>query len=223
MAEEALFSKWNVQSVIFTNGLSERGRHIVNEFVGKGVDVEEISVSLMNELSEMETTQGIIVFLGIKTLPLPSSPNFIFVPAEVRDPGNLGTILRTAAAANVDAVLIPPDTVDMYAPKVVRAAMGAHFRLPIVPMSWENIRCCLENIENMKTYLADIQGGTIYTSLDYHGPTTLIVGGEAFGAGDQAKALTKERIFIPMGGTVESLNVAIAAAILLFEVVRQRH
>jgi TrmH family RNA methyltransferase len=147
--------------------------------------------------------------------------DFVFIPDAVRDPGNLGTMLRTAAAAGVGAVFLPPGVVDPFAPKVVRAAMGAHFRVPVYPLSWEEIHNHL-NAYALRVYLAAAGAGQVYTQADFRSPLALIIGGEAEGAGQQARQLAAEYVHIPMSGDVESLNAAIAGAILMFEVVRQR-
>ncbi|MBI4631311.1 MAG: RNA methyltransferase [Chloroflexi bacterium] len=130
--------------------------------------------------------------------------------------------MRTAAAANVDAVLLSPDTVEAFNPKVVRAGMGAHFRLPIESLSWDEIK---ELTANLKIYLADAQHGTRttqYDLIDWTQPCALIISSEAEGASDEAKALTQESVYIPMQRNVESLNAAVAGSIILFEAVRQR-
>jgi TrmH family RNA methyltransferase len=103
--------------------------------------------------------------------------------------------------------------------------MGAHFKLPVLSTDWIEIRKYLSKESQAgayKIYLADAAGGQVYTRADFTSPTALIIGGEAQGAGPQAAELMHERLHIPMPGEVESLNVAIAAAILMFEVVRQR-
>jgi TrmH family RNA methyltransferase len=131
-------------------------------------------------------------------------------------------MLRTAAAAGVQAVFIPAGTVDVYSPKVLRAAMGAHFRLPLRSLSWEELGTCLREA-SLRIYLADAGQGALYTATGFRQPLALIVGGEAGGAGASAEHLAHKRVRIPMPGGTESLNAAAAAAILLFEVVRQRN
>jgi RNA methyltransferase, TrmH family len=101
--------------------------------------VFEISPDLMAEISDTETPQGILAVMKSTTLPLPADPSFVIVADQVRDPGNLGTMLRTAEAAGADAILLTPGTVDAFSPKVVRAGMGAHFHLPIVHLPWHEI------------------------------------------------------------------------------------
>ena len=111
-------------------------------------------------------------------------------------------------------------TVDVFSPKVVRGAMGAHFRLPILEdRSWEGVE---RSLEQRQILLADAGGGTPYCQVDWTVPTALIVGGEAHGAGRQARGFAAERVTIPMQRVVDSLNVAVATGIMLFEAARQR-
>ena len=134
LVEEAVNSNWGFQFVLYTEDLSERGINLVKRLEDKKIVVENIESSLLQSLSETETPQGILAVLDDSRLPIPDSPNFILIPDQIRDPGNLGTLIRTAAAAGVQAVFIPPETTDAIAPKVVRSGMGANFRLPIHSM-----------------------------------------------------------------------------------------
>jgi TrmH family RNA methyltransferase len=153
-------------------------------------------------------------------LPLPETPDFVMVADQVRDPGNLGTLLRSAAAAGVQAALLAHGTTDPYSPKVLRAGMGAHFRLPVRSLSWaEVLQICRPRL---KLYLAEVEEGTPCWQLDFRQPVGLVVGGEAEGASAEARQSVDGLVSIPMPGKSESLNAAIAASILLFEIVRQR-
>ncbi len=140
LIEEAVISGWKFQFALYSDGLSERGKDLINILIAHRIDIEEVSGDLLQKASETETPQGILAVLDFAQLGIPASPNFILIPDQIRDPGNLGTLLRTAAATGVQAVLLPPDTTDAFAPKVVRAGMGAHFRLPIHSMTWEEIK-----------------------------------------------------------------------------------
>jgi TrmH family RNA methyltransferase len=219
LAEEALASGWPARLVLYTDDLDERGQAVMRNFVAGSAPIEAVTAQVMRSASDTQTPQGILVVLAWQALPLPENLDFLFVPDGVRDPGNLGTILRTAAGAGVQAVLLPPGTVDAYAPKVLRAGMGAHFRLPVLPMTWEQIGA---HLKKLVVYLAEADSGPPHTQVDFRRPLALIVGGEAEGAGPQAQGLATARVHIPMPGGVESLNAAVASAILLFEVVRQR-
>ena len=220
LVEEAIQSNWNFQFALYNEALSDRGRLIVESLQSRDVDVEMVSDSLMNSLSETETPQGILAVLEFKPLPMPDAPGFILIPDQIRDPGNLGTLLRSAVATGVQAVLLPPETTDAFAPKVLRSGMGAHFRLPIHSMTWEEIGETSKSAR-LQMYLADMDGTSCWET-DLRQPLALIVGGEAEGAGNEARKLANQQISIPMPGRMESLNAGVAGSILMFEVVRQR-
>jgi TrmH family RNA methyltransferase len=225
LAEDALQAGREAKLVFYTAELSARGQMVVQGFANQGASVEQVTPEVMKAISDTETPQGLLVALALSPLPLPPAPDFLLIPDGVRDPGNLGTLLRAAAAAGVQAVLLPPGSTDPYAPKVVRSAMGAHFRLPVHSLDWKAILTCLHPplpTVQPRVYLADASGGLPYTQTDFRLPLALIVGGEAAGAGNEAIELADARVHIPMPGGMESLNAAVAAAVLMFEVVRQR-
>ena len=218
LVEEAVKADWQFEFVLFSDGLSERGKELVKTLTANQIEVEETSGDLLQNLSETETPQGILAVLPLSNLPIPDSPNFVLIPDQIRDPGNLGTLLRTAAAAGAQAALLPPETTDAFAPKVLRAGMGAHFRLPIHSMTWDEIR---EYIKDLQIYLADMNGRSCWET-DLRQPLALVIGGEAEGASEEARKLTAQKIAIPMPGNIESLNAGVAGSVLMFEVVRQR-
>ncbi|MGD9094061.1 MAG: RNA methyltransferase, partial [Anaerolineales bacterium] len=194
---------------------------IVDSFTALGTQVEEVTPQVMHAASDTQTPQGILLVLFMRELPLPDQLNYIFLPDGVRDPGNLGTMLRTAAAAGADLAIIPEGNVDPFAPKVVRAAMGAHFCLPLRSLSWVEVQKIVDQ-KSLRVYLADVYSGKAYHQVDFQTPLALIIGGEASGAGKHAHKLADHLIHIPMAGKVESLNAATAAAVILFEIYRQR-
>ena len=221
LAEEALQVTWNAHLLLYTSDLEPRGQAVVNGFAARGVPVEAVAPHIMSAASDTQTPQGLLVVLEMRSLPEPQQPDFVLIPDGVRDPGNLGGMLRSAAAAGCSLVCLPEGTVDVYSPKVVRAAMGAHFRLPLFTGSWQEIADLIQQA-GLNVFLAAAGQGSLYTQADFCQPTTIIVGGEAAGAGASAKTLAHTQVHIPMPGGSESLNAAAAAAILLFEVVRQR-
>jgi TrmH family RNA methyltransferase len=221
LAEEALAAGWDARLVLFSQELSERGQAALDGFHAAGAPVEEVSEQVMRSASQTETPQGILVVLAKPKPSLPEKVDFALIPDGVRDPGNLGTMLRTAVAAGIQAVLIPPGSVDAYAPKVVRAGMGAHFRSSPITLDWPAIGAWVTQ-NGLTVFLADARQGEAYYQQDYRAPVGLVMGGEAFGSGQEALRLAHKRVHIPMPGGGESLNTAAAAAILLFEVARQR-
>ncbi len=221
LVEEALAAGWPALLVLFSGELSERGQRLLEGFIARKVPVEQVAEHVMRAVSDTQTPQGLLAVVAMRPLPMPAELDFAFIPDGIRDPGNLGSMLRTATAAGVDALFIPRGGVDVFSPKVVRAAMGAHFRLPMQVAFWEEIATRLRQ-SALKVYLADVNASEVYTRFDFRPPLALIVGGEAAGAGEMARQLAHARLFIPMARGVESLNAAAAAAVLLFEVARQR-
>jgi TrmH family RNA methyltransferase len=221
LVEEALAAGWGAQLVLHTEELSDRGQKIVHGFAAQGTSEAQVTPQVMRVASDTETPQGILAVLPMRSLPLPEELDFVLILDGVRDPGNMGTMLRTSAAAGVDAVLLTEGTVDVFAPKVVRAAMGAHFNLPFTTTQWGEISILKADF-SWHVFLADAKDGEAYTQVDLSSPLAIIVGGEAEGPSKTAQKVADVHLHIPMPGDVESLNVASAAAVLLFEVVRQR-
>lgn len=221
LLEEALASGWEMRVLLYAGELSPRAAALLNEARNRGVDVEEVTLPLFQSLADTETPQGVLGVLARRHDPLPVGLNFVVVADGIRDPGNLGTLLRSAAAAGVQGVFLPPGTADAFAPKVVRAGMGAHFRLPVIQANWEQIAAVLKPA--CRIYVAESGEGMPCWRVDLTGPVALVIGGEAEGASAQARALADGMLTIPMPGKSESLNAGVAAGILLFEVVRQRY
>jgi TrmH family RNA methyltransferase len=221
LVEEVYKAGWQPEFILFTQDVHQRGLQIIEGFATRGVEVIPVASHVMQTASDTQSPQGILAVLPWQALPLPENPDFVIILDSIRDPGNLGAILRTAWAAGVEAALLPPGTVDAFAPKVIRAAMGAHFKLPIYIMDWDEIHSLVGLLE-LTSYLADSSGGHRLYETNFQTPLALIIGGEAAGAGREAHKLATHQVHIPMVESVESLNAAAAAAVLMFEVVRQR-
>lgn len=192
-----------------------RVRALVIAFQKQTREVYEVNAAVMRALSDTESPQGIAAVFSPPPLTPPFAPALTLILDRIRDPGNLGTILRTAWAADVNMVLLAPETADVFNPKVVRAGMGAHFHLALVTATWDEIRARAQNISRI--YLSDACGDMLYTRVDWTPPVVLIVSNEGEGASDAARALAPVSLSIPMPGSAESLNAAVAAGILLFE------
>lgn len=180
---------------------------------------QAVTEQVMQAMSDTQTPPGILAVLPVYPLPWPERPSFLLILDQVSNPGNLGTILRTAGAAGVEGVILGPGCVDAYNPKAVRGGMGAHLRLPIQMAAWPKIE---QMVRGMSVWLAAADGTIAYTAVPWTQPSALIVGGEAGGAGSQAHKLATAPIAIPMHAATESLNAAVAAAVILFEATRQR-
>jgi TrmH family RNA methyltransferase len=196
-----------------------RARALVELLVSSGSEVVTVSEEVLRFLSDTETPQGVLAVAAFPEVEVAVRGLSLIVDG-VRDPGNLGTILRTAQAAGVGRVVTLRGTVDVFSPKVVRGAMGAHFRLPISwDRSWEEVE---RMVGQSQVLLADPTGGVPYFQVDWTLPTALIVGSEAHGAGRKGRQLATTKVTVPMEGNVESLNVGVAASVMLFEAARQR-
>lgn len=176
-----------------------------------------VSNALLTACADTKTPQGVLAVIPFVRLHPQLGP--IVILDRLRDPGNLGTILRSAAAAGVGQVLLAPGTVDLYNPKVVRGAMGAHFRLPVAHLDWPDIA---SRVSGRAVWLADAAGEIVHDAVDWTVPWALIIGGEASGAGKEATGVATGQVRIPIEDGTESLNAAMAATIILFEAARQR-
>ncbi|GCE18368.1 TrmH family RNA methyltransferase [Dictyobacter kobayashii] len=193
----------------------------------------EVSERVIEALGEAQTSQGVVSVLPLDALapsvihqrrPHLSRPALLILD-DIADPGNMGTILRTALAADVERVLLTPHCVDYYSPKVVRSAAGAHVALPVeTNMSWEAItERVVEHCGGQpRVLLAEAGSDQMYYAQDLARPFALIVGNEAHGPSQQAHNLATLAISIPLANDVESLNVAMATGIILYEAVRQQ-
>ena len=175
-----------------------------------------VSETVMAACSDTQTPQGVLAVVPFVSLE--PRPGLLLILDGMRDPGNLGTILRSAESAGVGQVLLAPGTVDLYNPKVVRGAMGAHLRLPVLSHDWPAIS---KRASGRVVWLAEAAAETAYDAVDWTRPAALIVGSEASGAGQEAEDLTTGRVSIPMAGGADSLNAAMAATVILFEAARQ--
>jgi TrmH family RNA methyltransferase len=219
MVEEVLSCGIRPLLILHTPEQNPRALSALEALAGLGAEVEEVSPQVMRDASDTQTPQGLLLVLPVEAPPLPEEFDFALILDGVRDPGNLGAILRTAAAAGNVVVFITPGSADLYSPKVVRAGMGAHFRLPVAPLNWGEIR---RKTAGLKPVLASPHQGAPYHRLNLNVPVALIIGGEAEGASPEARKFAQDYVHIPMGGAMESLNAAAAAAVLIFEVIRQR-
>lgn len=192
----------------------------------KGLEkrVTLVSDRVMETVSDTKTSQGIIALVRMKKEIKPDlSKGGLFIICEhLQDPGNLGTILRMSEAAGVTAVILASETVELYNPKVVRATMGAIFR--VNTYTTDDISGIIIDMKKngISVYGAALDDSTDYALLDYKKPTAFVIGNEGNGMTEETKKLCSQLIHIPMEGNVESLNASVAASVLAFEAYRQR-
>ena len=219
LIDDALAAGLTPDWIFCVERLPSRSQETLGRLKKRRVEIISVSDAVLQACSKTETSQGLIAVLPFPRLAAPTQPGMMLIADSLRDPGNLGTLLRSAAASDVDVVLLAPGSVDAYNPKVVRGAMGAHFRLPILEAAWAEIA---KRVRGMNIYIAAADGELTYTETIWTQPAALIVGSEAGGASEDAAQLATKRISIPLSREVESLNAAVAASIILFEAKRQR-
>lgn len=199
---------------------SDEGSALLATLRGAGLPCFGSTPAVFASLAETVTPQGIAAIVPLPELPLPIHPTLVLVLDGIGDPGNAGTLLRSAEAAGSDGVIAGPGTVDLFSDKVVRAGMGAHFRLPLHRCTgWDEMTALLP--AEMAWYVADAHALAAYDDVDWRQPCAIVVGNEAHGPGPQASARSTA-IKIPMAGSAESLNAAIAGSVILFEAARRR-
>jgi TrmH family RNA methyltransferase len=230
LCEEANRSDLAIEAVVVSEELlrKERAAAAIAELSRVSKRVAWVSEKLLESVSYTKTPQGIIVLAHRPvasedrlSMSLDSSP-LIVVLHQINNPVNVGAIVRTAEAAGATGVIATKSTSDPFSPKALRGAMGSAFRLPI----WggvdygEMIDWCRRR--RIVTVCADVEASTSYTQLNWTGPSALVLGPESTGFTDDELDQADQRVSIPMKGSAESLNVSVAAGILLFEAARQR-
>ncbi|WP_162127625.1 TrmH family RNA methyltransferase [Flavobacterium phycosphaerae] len=189
------------------------------------IDFIEISKEVYQKLAYRDTTEGILAVaktksLSLTDLQLPENP-LIMIMEAIEKPGNIGAMLRTCDAANIDAVIIANPKTDLYNPNIVRSSVGCLFTNQIATASTEETIAFLQQ-NNINFYSATLQNSTAYHTQNYTQPTALVVGTEATGLSPLWRDKATQNIIIPMQGEIDSMNVSVAAAILIFEAKRQR-
>ncbi|MBO4838546.1 MAG: RNA methyltransferase [Lachnospiraceae bacterium] len=184
---------------------------------------ETVSEAVMEKMSDTRTPQGILALVRMQETPPEAwGPGPLLLLERVQDPGNLGTIFRIAEAAGAGGIILDEETADPYSPKVLRSTMGGIFRVPFrtVPRIGDEVKRLQR--EGVRVYAAHLQGSSEFDRVTYPPRCAFLLGNEGSGLTDEVSALADERVRIPMEGRAESLNVAVAGALLLYEAYRQR-
>ena len=186
-----------------------------------------VTPEIMRKISDTDTPQGVLCVAKIPSYTredlLRGQTPLLLLLENIQDPGNLGTMMRTAEAAGVTGVLMSRDTVDLFNPKTVRATMSAIFRVPFLytdDLIDEIGR--LREEDGIEVYAAHLRASRPYDEVDCRKPCAFLIGNEGNGLTEEAADAASGRVHIPMQGSIESLNAAMAAGILLFEAARQR-
>ncbi len=224
LLEEAFASGLRCEQFFYTARLTEqeRGTELLRLAKQAKAPIMELPDRVLNSLKETKTSQGAVGLFVQPAWPrpweTPLQSGLVVVACELQDPGNLGTIIRMSEAAGARGLLLAKGTVDPYHPKALRASMGSLFRLPVIAA--DNLEETLSGPAQVVATVA--QGGIAPWEADLTRPTFLLVGQEAAGLPEPLLKRATVRITIPMAKQVESLNVAMATAMLLYEAIRQR-
>ncbi|WP_338377049.1 RNA methyltransferase [uncultured Flavobacterium sp.] len=221
--ELAIKGNYEIETILFLRELISENQ--LNSLTTKQLNTIEISKEVYQKLAYRDTTEGIIAIaktknLALSDLKLPENP-LILVLESIEKPGNIGAMLRTADAANIDAVILANPKSDLYNPNIVRSSVGCLFTNQIASGTTEEVITFLKE-KNINFYSATLQNSNEYHKVDYSTPTALVVGTEATGLTQKWRDESTQNIIIPMQGEIDSMNVSVAAAILLFEAKRQR-
>lgn len=220
--ELAIKGNYEIETILICFEVIEKS---FNPSIFQSLNSIEISKEVYQKLAYRDTTEGIIAVAKTKShqildLQLPENP-LILVMESIEKPGNIGAMLRTCDAAKVDAVIIANPKTDLYNPNMVRSSVGCLFTNQIATASTEETIDFLQQ-NNINFYSATLQNSTSYHTQNFTKPTALVVGTEATGLTEPWREKATQNIIIPMQGEIDSMNVSVAAAILLFEAKRQR-
>lgn len=223
LLQEALAAAWPLETVCYTPSWEQRYPELLRQVQAQAARSEQVAPEVLQAMATTVHPDGVVV-VALSRQPQPlTCQNLGLVLETLQDPGNLGTIIRTAAAARAEGLLLSADSADLENPKVLRASAGQWFRLPMA--------VCSDLVGQVQDYqeqgfqiVATLPTATrTYWELDLKRPTLILLGNEGAGLSPSLAVLADHQVTIPLAAGVESLNVAIAAALLLYEVQRQRH
>ncbi|VBB08763.1 trna/rrna methyltransferase spou type [Lucifera butyrica] len=229
LAEEALKSGWPVEYCFFTaeDSQNERAGKIIEMLQSRSCRMLQISRSLYDKISDTEQGQGVILLIkkrqaDIKAVFNNKETSLLIVLDELQDPGNVGTVIRTADAAGCDGVILTPGCADLFSGKTIRASMGSLFHLPVVEAMPKSAVISMLREKKIKLAATALNDADIYFEADLRDSLAIILGNEGQGVSDEMLSAAAVKLHIPLYGQAESLNVAASAAVILYEAARQR-
>ena len=193
------------------------------DFDTKKIKIVTISNKIFNDISDVKTPQGILaVIKKNQNNQIETNSDYILALDSLQDPGNMGTIIRTADSANINQIIINKTTVDPYSPKVIRSTMGAIYRTNIIEV--EDLKATLKEmkLKGFQIITTDLKATQSIYDINYNNKTVVVIGNEANGVSQEILQIADKKVIIPMLGKTESLNASIAASIMIYEYVRQK-
>ncbi len=223
--EDALSTGARIYEVLISPYLfrNARGCALYERLVAAGIEIYGVTEEVLEHVADTDTPQGVVAIVGIpdSDLCLHGSP-LVLLADEIRDPGNLGTLIRSADAFGLSGMILSGDIVDPFNAKCVRATMGSILRMPLV--SFRKIKDSIEFLKRheFSVVAADTKADTLCYDYNFRKRCGILVGSEAYGLGDEVLRLCDSTVRIPMIGEAESLNAGVAGSILMYEAYRQR-
>ncbi|GIM47173.1 RNA methyltransferase [Collibacillus ludicampi] len=228
LVEDALRSNAPVETLLLSEGKRETGKieEIIHTANALGIELIEVNDAVISHVTDTQSPQGVVAIVRHYEHKLEESiqgqRDALYLALEqIQDPGNLGTMIRTADAVGATGVLIGSGSVDLYNPKVVRATMGSLFHLPVFEVELMNVLPALKE-RGIQLIGTSVQADQTVYDIDLTGNVVFVIGSEAHGLSEEVRKLLDTEVNIPMPGSAESLNAAIASAVILYEAVRQR-
>lgn len=219
LVQEAFKANCNIEYIIVNENGKEKLEDYLSEYMGN-IKIYEMKNELFSQLSSTENTQGIVAIANINNSISDINGDFYLLCDKVQDPGNLGTIIRTAHAAGVNAVILTKGTVDIYNDKTIRSTMGSIFYVPIIQDEDLSVVKDLKE-KGFSIVATSLEGKNDFFDEDLTGKIVITVGNEGNGVSNEVYDISDKKVKIPMPGGAESLNVGVATSIILYERVRQ--
>lgn len=216
--EEAIKSKVSIDSIIFTESFKEKNPDLFLK-INENIKLIQMNEALLKQLCSTENPQGIVGVINMQNKELKSGELVVLVD-KVQDPGNMGTIIRTAHAAGAAGIVMTKGTVDIYNDKTLRSTMGSIFYIPIFEDDSLDFVKSLKK-EGYKLVVSSLQGKNNFFEENLQGKVMIAVGNEGNGVSDEVYDIADIKVKIPMPGEAESLNVAVATSIMIYEKIRQ--
>jgi TrmH family RNA methyltransferase len=219
--EEALNSNYEVQNTFIDEEVMNKLPVELLESIKKKSRLSIVKHSLFKELCNTENPQGIAAVVNIKKYDITATEGFYVLADKVQDPGNMGTIIRTAHAAGAQGVIYTKGTVDIYNEKTLRSTMGSIFHIPVIEDNSLSVMRSLKE-EGFKIIVSTLDTNSNFFSVDLKGNSIICIGNEGNGISDEVMSMADIKLKIPMPGGAESLNVSVASGIMIYEIVRQK-
>lgn len=220
LVQEAFKANVDIDYLIVTKDGNEKIDQFLSNYINENMKIYVISDNLFKDLISTENPQGILAVINMNLMPMKSNGSFYVLCDKIQDPGNLGTVIRTAHAAGVQGIILTKGTVDIYNEKTIRSTMGSIFYIPI---HYDENLSLVKKLkeEGFNLVVTSLDTDKSFFDVNLKGKVILTVGNEGNGVSDEVLEMADTKVKIPMPGNAESLNVAIATSVIIYEKIRQ--